>query len=86
MARVLSSMIVRPRTPPGVGTPLRANDHSSPPAYEGEIEETVAGARVKRTSRRAQGGAAEKRAQVGATRMKVVGRESMRAKNYHLSN
>src|SRR5689334_12343244 len=33
LARVLSWMIVRPRTPPGVGTPLRANDHARPPAY-----------------------------------------------------
>ena len=37
--RVLSSMIVRPRTPPGVGTPLRANDSSRPPALEMEVKQ-----------------------------------------------
>jgi hypothetical protein len=79
-------MIVRPRTPPGVGTPLRANDYSSPPAYEGKIKMTVLGASVKRTSRRAQGWAGENGAQVGATRIKVVRWESMGAKNYHFSS
>jgi len=43
--RVLSSITARARTPPGVGTPLRASKRSTPPAKSGGAERNKADGR-----------------------------------------